>query len=243
MTRTQTFVARLLDLLAAACGLALLAVPMLVIAVAVAATSAGPALFRQVRIGRNGQPFQIVKFRTMTSSGERGSSITVMGDARVTPFGTWLRRWKLDELPQLFNVLVGDMSLVGPRPDVPGYADRLEGEERRVLDLRPGMTGRASLLFRDEEKILAAASDPLSFNDQVIFREKVRVNLEAAAAWSVRTYLGYVLVSMAPGLSERAGVTRRLGLDIPQFTGRMIERALAFSASSHRGEAGAGGEG
>ncbi len=116
----------------------------------------GPVLFRQQRVGRHGKLFTMVKFRTMTVE-HSGSSVSVAGESRITPLGAKLRRWKLDELPELWNVLVGDMSFVGPRPDVPGYADKLKGNDRRVLELRPGITGPASLKYRDEEEIIAEA--------------------------------------------------------------------------------------
>lgn len=105
-----------------------------------------------------------------------GSSVSVAGESRITPLGAKLRKYKLDELPELWNVLIGDMSFVGPRPDVPGYADELTGEEREVLKLRPGITGPASLKYRNEEEILATVDDPQQYNDQVIFPDKVRIN-------------------------------------------------------------------
>lgn len=107
-----------------------------------------------------------------------GSSVSVAGESRITPLGAKLRKYKLDELPELWNVLKGDMSLVGPRPDVPGYADRLQGEDRLVLKLRPGITGPASLKYANEEEILAQVADPRRYNDEVIFPDKVRINLD-----------------------------------------------------------------
>lgn len=135
----------------------------------------GPALFRQTRIGRRGKPFTIFKFRTMTV-GHGGSSVSVAGESRITPLGAVLRKYKIDELPELWNVLVGDMSFVGPRPDVPGYADRLQGNDREVLELRPGITGPASLKYRNEEELLAAVDNPQEYNDTVIYPDKVRIN-------------------------------------------------------------------
>ena len=135
----------------------------------------GPALFRQTRIGRRGKPFTIFKFRTMTV-GHGGSSVSVAGESRITPLGAVLRKYKIDELPELWNVLVGDMSFVGPRPDVPGYADRLQGDDREVLELRPGITGPASLKYRNEEELLAAVDNPQEYNDTVIYPDKVRIN-------------------------------------------------------------------
>ena len=135
----------------------------------------GPAIFKQTRIGRRGKPFTIFKFRTMTV-GHSGSSVSVAGESRITPLGAVLRKYKIDELPELWNVLIGDMSFVGPRPDVPGYADRLQGDDREVLELRPGITGPASLKYRNEEELLAAVDNPQEYNDTVIYPDKVRIN-------------------------------------------------------------------
>ena len=136
----------------------------------------GPVVFKQKRVGRDGKLFTMYKFRSMTV-GHGGSSVSVAGESRITPLGAKLRHYKLDELPELWNVLIGDMSFVGPRPDVPGYADQLKGKEREVLKLRPGITGPASLKYRDEEDLLAEQPDPQKYNDEVIFPDKVRINL------------------------------------------------------------------
>lgn len=135
----------------------------------------GPVLFRQKRVGKDGKLFTMYKFRTMVVD-HGGSSISVAGESRITPLGKILRKYKLDELPELWNVLITDMSFVGPRPDVPGYADKLEGEDRVILQLRPGITGPASLKYRTEESILAKVGDPQKYNDEVIFPDKVRIN-------------------------------------------------------------------
>ena len=136
----------------------------------------GPVFFSQKRVGRNGRLFTMYKFRTMVSTTKSWSSISVAGESRITPLGAKLRKYKLDELPELWNVFIGDMSFVGPRPDVPGYADMLVGEDREVLKLRPGITGPASLKYRDEEEILATVEDPQKYNDEVIYPDKVRIN-------------------------------------------------------------------
>lgn len=136
----------------------------------------GPAVFTQKRVGKGGRLFTMYKFRSM-SAHHSGSTVSVAGESRITPLGAKLRRYKLDELPELWNVFIGDMSFVGPRPDVPGYADKLEGDDRRVLQLRPGITGPASLKYRDEEVLLAAQANPQEFNDKVIYPDKVRINL------------------------------------------------------------------
>lgn len=135
----------------------------------------GPAIFKQTRIGRHGKPFTMYKFRTMTVN-HSGSSVSVAGESRITPLGAVLRKYKIDELPELWNVLKADMSFVGPRPDVPGYADALTGDDRKVLLLRPGITGPASLKYRNEEEILAAVDNPQIYNDTIIFPDKVRIN-------------------------------------------------------------------
>ncbi|WP_297900448.1 sugar transferase [uncultured Parabacteroides sp.] len=137
----------------------------------------GPVLFRQKRVGRYGKLFTLVKFRTM-KMGYDGSTVSVAGESRITPLGVVLRKYKLDELPELWNVLIGDMSFVGPRPDVPGYADRLQGKARGILKLRPGITCEATLKYRNEEELLAAQPDPRRYNDEVIYPDKVRINLE-----------------------------------------------------------------
>lgn len=136
----------------------------------------GPAIFKQKRVGRNGKSFTMYKFRSM-SAHHGGSSVSVAGESRITPLGAKLRKYKIDELPELWNVLIGDMSFVGPRPDVPGYADNLEGENRNILKLRPGITGPASLKYRDEEELLAKQENPQEYNDKVIYPDKVRINL------------------------------------------------------------------
>ena len=136
----------------------------------------GPAFFTQKRVGQHGRLFTMHKFRSMAVSHD-DSSVSVAGEARITSFGATLRKYKLDELPELWDVLIGNMSFVGPRPDVPGYADMLTGDDRRMLELRPGITGPASLKYRDEEELLAKVDNPIEYNDKVMFPDKVRINL------------------------------------------------------------------
>lgn len=167
----------LFDRIAALLGLILLSPLLLAIAVAVKTTSPGPVLFRQRRVGQHGRLFTMVKFRTMTA-GSSGTTVTTRNDTRITRVGAYLRSRKLDELPELWNVLTGDMSFVGPRPDVPGYADKLTGDDRRILLLRPGITGPASIRYYNEEDILAGVENPEDYNNRVIFPDKVRINLE-----------------------------------------------------------------
>lgn len=143
----------------------------------------GPVIFKQERVGRYGRLFIMYKFRSMTVA-HSGSSVSVKGESRITPLGAKLRKYKLDELPELWNVLIGDMSFVGPRPDVPGYADNLKGDDRRMLLLKPGITGPASLKYRNEEELLAEQEDPQKYNDEVLFPDKVRINMEYLDNWS-----------------------------------------------------------
>jgi lipopolysaccharide/colanic/teichoic acid biosynthesis glycosyltransferase len=156
----------------------IVALPLfIVIPVIIISGSKGPVLFRQQRVGKNGRHFTMYKFRSMQLN-DGANTVTSSNDSRITRVGSFLRKWKLDELPELFNVLAGDMSFVGPRPDVPGYADRLEGEDRKILLLRPGVTGPATLKYLDEEEILSGVPDPQHYNDEVIFPDKVRINLK-----------------------------------------------------------------
>lgn len=167
----------LFDKTASIIGILLLWPVLLIVAILIRVKMpGGPVMFIQQRIGRHGRVFSIYKFRTMTVD-HSGSSVSVKGESRITPLGVHLRRWKLDELPELWNVLRGDMSFVGPRPDVPGYADELKGDDCRMLELLPGITGPATLKYRNEEELLASVDDPIRYNDEVIFPDKVRLNL------------------------------------------------------------------
>ena len=195
---------RIFDLTIALLGLIILAVPMALIAISIWIASGSPILFTQERVGKGGEIFNVKKFRTMSVRSVEDTSITVAGDSRVTPIGSYLRRWKLDELPQLWNVLVGEMSLVGPRPDVPGYADKLQGDDRKLLLLRPGITGPATLAYRNEEEILAKVSDPVQYNNEIIYPDKVRINLEYMEKCSLMQDLKYILETMGGGSNHGA---------------------------------------
>lgn len=188
----------------AAAGLLALCPVLAVVAVLIRVRMpGGPVIFRQRRVGRGGRLFTMYKFRSMTV-GHGGSSVSVAGESRITPLGHVLRRYKLDELPELWNVLIGDMSLVGPRPDVPGYADRLTGEDRDVLRLRPGITGPASLKYANEEEILALVDDPQRYNDEVIFPDKVRINLQYYRSHSLAGDIKLILATIFRSYSDTA---------------------------------------
>lgn len=190
MTVRDRFLKRGLDIFVSV-ALLLAIWPLLVVAAALARADTGASgFFRQERIGRGGRVFRVIKLRTMRGAG--GSTVTRRGDARVTPLGAWFRRAKLDELPQLWNVLVGEMSLVGPRPDVAGFADRLRGAEADFLVLRPGITGPATLKYRHEEPLLARQSDPEKFNREVLWPDKVRLNLDYLRNYRLRDDVWYL---------------------------------------------------
>lgn len=149
--------------------------------------------FLQNRIGRNGRPFKIIKIRTMRALPPVQTSVTCAGDPRVTRLGHFFRRTRIDELPQLINVLLGQMSIVGPRPDVPGFADQLRGSDRTILTVRPGITGPATMKFRREEEILAAQPDPERYNREVIFPEKVKLNRAYVESYSFWVDLKWIV--------------------------------------------------
>ena len=180
----------LFDRLASLCGLLIIWPLIVVVAILVKVKMpGGPAFFCQKRVGKDGELFTCHKFRTMTMN-HSGSSVSVAGDSRITPFGAKLRHYKIDELPELWDVLIGNMSFVGPRPDVPGYADQIQGDDRVVLKLRPGITGPATLKYRLEDEMISAyvaerqaAGDTrdsqeiaVEYNDNVIYPDKVRLN-------------------------------------------------------------------
>jgi lipopolysaccharide/colanic/teichoic acid biosynthesis glycosyltransferase len=181
----QAFQKRAFDLFIAVLGL--LAAWWLILLAWLAASidTRSNGFFIQKRVGRNGEIFRVVKIKTMRPVAAFDTTVTRRGDPRITPLGAFFRRTKIDELPQLWNVLLGHMSFVGPRPDVPGFADTLRGEERAMLSLRPGITGPATLKYRDEEELLAAQGDPEAYNREIIWPDKVRINLEYIREWSL----------------------------------------------------------
>ena len=193
MTRLK----RACDVTGALLGLAVLWPLLLVIAAAIVVRDGKPVLFRQERVGRDGRPFRLWKFRTMTAGAEqRGRQITVGADPRITRIGRWLRAMKLDELPQLVNVLRGEMSLVGPRPEVPRYVALYTPAQRAVLALTPGITDPASLRYYDESRVLAGAADPDRLYVDEILPEKIRLNLEYAARATAWSDLGVVFATV-----------------------------------------------
>lgn len=187
---------RLFDIVISAVALIVLCPALAIIALLVLCDSQGPVIFSQLRIGQWQKPFYIYKFRTMRAcdSGQQ-PLVTASGDRRITFAGRWLRRWKLDELPQLWNVLRGDMSIVGPRPEVPELVAFYRGEQLRVLNVRPGLTDAASLAFIDEERILARSEDPQTFYRTIIMPEKIRINLLSSLHLDTHQYFRIIFLT------------------------------------------------
>lgn len=190
---------RAFDIVFSFFGLLILSPVLALTGLCVRLSSRGPALFRQERTGRYGKPFTIYKFRTMVLN-HGGSSVSVMGESRITRLGSVLRKLKIDELPELWNILIGDMSFVGPRPDMPEYASRLQGEQRDILSVRPGLTSPASLKYAREEEILSTVSDPLKHFDEVIWPDKMEMNLRYVRS---RTFIGDLILIIRTVLGIR----------------------------------------
>jgi len=169
---------RVLDILFSLAGLVLLGPVIVVFWVVSSIDTRSNGIFVQKRVGKDGVIFSLYKIKTMYDLEGKCSTVTSVCDPRITKSGKIIRKLKLDELPQLLNVLVGDMSFVGPRPDVPGYADKLIGDEQIVISVRPGITGPAQIAYRNEEELLAKYSDPCDYNDSIIWPNKVRINVE-----------------------------------------------------------------
>ena len=158
-------------------GVILLSPMIVLISVLIKITSKGPIFYTQRRVGRFGKLFVILKFRTMYYRHRDNNTITIQGDERITNLGHILRKYKLDELPSLINILKGEMSFVGPRPDVPGYADKLKGDSAKILELKPGITSYASIKYANEENILALQKNPIKYNNEIIYPDKVKLNM------------------------------------------------------------------
>ena len=170
---------RVFDFVASGLGLIVLSPLFLILTIWIKLDSKGPVFYRQVRVGRYNKDFRIFKFRSMRVGSDKGSLVTIGGrDPRVTRSGYWIRKFKLDELPQLINVFVGDMSLVGPRPEVRHYVDYWTPDQIHVLDVRPGITDPASIKFRNENELMEQAEDPEKYYIEVIMQEKIKLYLE-----------------------------------------------------------------
>lgn len=196
LSATQAACKRTFDLVVGGTAL-IVTSPIMALGVLAATVSTHQwGIFSQERIGRDGRSFSVHKVRSMRRLDGVTTTVTAGTDPRITRVGAWLRRLKIDELPQLVNVVRGEMSLVGPRPDVAGWADLLEGADRVVLTVRPGITGPASVVYRHEEDLLAAADDPEVYNREVIWPDKVRLNREYVENWSLRSDLHWLVATV-----------------------------------------------
>lgn len=193
---------RFFDLVASGLGLLILSPLFLVLAVWIKCDSSGPVFYRQVRVGRNNRDFRLYKFRSMRVGSDKKGLITIGGhDPRVTRSGYYIRRYKLDELPQLINVFVGDMSLVGPRPEVRKYVDLYTPEQMHVLDVRPGITDLASIRYRNENELLEQVDDPDRYYVDVIMQDKLRINLEYVVHHSLVVDIRLILITFCKIIS------------------------------------------
>ena len=192
LTPVQAVFKRTLDVTGAVVGLLLTGWIILPAFILACIDTRDNGFFTQKRVGRHGRIFQVVKIRTMRQVKGVNTTVTTGSDPRITALGRFFRRTKVDELPQLFNVLLGQMSFVGPRPDVQGFADNLQGEDRVILSVRPGITGPATLIYRGEEFLLAQVEDPERYNREVIFPNKVRLNRKYVETYSFRSDIFYI---------------------------------------------------
>lgn len=194
---------RLFDITASGLGLLVLSPLFLILAVWIKLDSPGPVFYRQVRVGRGNKDFRLFKFRSMRVGSDKKGLITVGGhDPRVTRSGYWIRKYKLDELPQLINVFIGDMSLVGPRPEVRKYVDLYAPEQLHVLDVRPGITDMASIRYRNENELLEQAADPEQYYRDVVMQDKLRINLEYVADHSFIKDLKIIFMTFKAVVAE-----------------------------------------
>jgi lipopolysaccharide/colanic/teichoic acid biosynthesis glycosyltransferase len=207
----SSFGKRLLDIIGSSIVLVLASPLMLLVAAAVKISSSGPVFFRQERVGKRGAEFAMLKFRTMYNRpSDGGPGLTRKGDNRVTPIGKLLRKWKLDELPQFLNVLRGQMSLIGPRPDLADFYATLNPARRQILCLKPGITGWATLRFRDEESVLAAVSQEEMVNFYVsdLLPRKVDLDLSYARGATLKGDIGILLQTLGAIFSTKAKLSK-----------------------------------
>jgi len=192
ITKNQLCIKRLFDVTLAMVLLPILILPILLLVMVSSIDTAQFGLFSQIRIGQHGAPFHIYKIRTLKQEPHKLGHL----ELSATRFGKFLRRYKLDELPQIFNVIFGQMSFVGPRPDVPGFADKLTGEDRLILKIKPGITGPATLKYKDEEVLLSQQLDPELYNRTIIWVDKVEINKKYVQNWSFSLDLDFILKSI-----------------------------------------------
>jgi len=193
LSSKDRFIKRLFDIVLSTIGLLLTWWIILIAWIISSFETKSNGFFIQKRVGKDGKLFDVFKIKSMKKVDGIDTTITSSNDVRITKSGKFFRDTKIDELPQLFNVLIGDMSFVGPRPDVKGYADELQGDDRIILTLRPGITGPASIKYKNEEELLSRQSNPKEYNDTVIWPDKVRLNKEYIKEWSIKKDIDYIV--------------------------------------------------
>ena len=200
LSLTNRFIKRSFDFMVAFVGLIATSWIILIAFVIACIDTRSNGFFTQLRVGKDGKLFRVIKIKSMRKIEGVDTNVTQSSDVRITKSGAFFRKTKIDELPQLINVVLGQMSFVGPRPDVPGFADELEGEERAILNLRPGITGPATLVFRNEEELLEQQDNPEAYNRDVIFPKKVEINLKYLENYSFIKDLKYIIATVIPSL-------------------------------------------
>jgi len=193
LTVLDTYIKRVFDIILSSIGIIVTIVPMFIAWIIASIETRSNGLFTQKRIGYNAEPFLVFKIKTMKNIKGISTTVTQSNDIRITKSGAFFRKTKIDELPQLFNVFMGTMSFVGPRPDVEGFADMLTGEDRVILTVRPGITGPASLKYKDEEALLAQQENPEKYNKNVIWKDKVIINKNYIKHWSLKNDIKYII--------------------------------------------------
>ena len=192
----NSLVKRIFDFVVSCIGLCLIWWIILIAWIIASIETKSNGFFIQKRVGKNGVLFNLYKIKTMKKVDGVDVSITSSNDIRITKSGKFFRDTKIDELPQFWNVLLGDMSFVGPRPDVEGYADKLQGDDRIILSIRPGITGPASIKYKNEEDVLSQQNNPQEYNDAAIWPDKVKINIEYIKNWSLRTDIEYIIKTL-----------------------------------------------
>lgn len=234
MTSLDRFLKRTFDLSMSLLGLILTGWIIAIAYVAASIDTRQNGFFTQNRVGKDGKLFKVIKIRTMRNLPSIKTTVTCANDPRITPLGRFFRQTKIDELPQLINVFLGQMSFVGPRPDVPGFADQLAGADRIILSVRPGITGPATLKFRHEEKLLAVQEDPERYNHEVIFPEKVRLNREYVKNYTFGLDIKYMLQTALIVVSPNGHTKEN---PVPQNSYHaQTALTVGFSANSRREE-------
>jgi lipopolysaccharide/colanic/teichoic acid biosynthesis glycosyltransferase len=196
LSQAKVIQKRAFDIVCSVLGLVILWWLILLTALLAWLTTGQNGFFVQRRIGRFGRVFKVIKIRTMRSIDNVVTTVTTDNDLRITPLGRFFRKTKIDELPQLINILLGDMSFVGPRPDVPGFADKLNDDDKIILSIRPGITGPATLAYKNEEKLLVSVDNPEKYNQDIIFPDKVRINKEYIKNYSLFSDIRYIFITI-----------------------------------------------